>query len=97
MDPIAASEPMTRGDEVLYVPLMFGYSNYARPGYRQARVRFGDAPQVQATTYLDAGGLPACGAAWSSPEAEEQMGGFFSGRIATCAVRSPARRGAARR
>lgn len=43
-DPIAVSERMARTDEILYVPLMFGYSNYARRGFRPRRLRFGDAP-----------------------------------------------------
>ena len=29
----------------LYVPLMFGYSNYARRGFRPRRLSFGDAPR----------------------------------------------------
>ena len=32
-DPILMLELMSRSDEVAYVPLMFGYSNYARPGF----------------------------------------------------------------
>ena len=39
------SERMARSDEVLYVPLMFGYSNYARRGFRPKRLSFGDAPR----------------------------------------------------
>jgi len=31
-------------DEVAYVPLLFGYSNYARPGFRPALIRFGPVP-----------------------------------------------------
>lgn len=44
-DPIAISDRMTTTDEILYVPLMFGYSSYARAGFRPKRIRFGDAPQ----------------------------------------------------
>jgi multiple sugar transport system substrate-binding protein len=43
-DPIAISDRMTTTDEILYVPLMFGYSSYARTGFRPNRIRFGDAP-----------------------------------------------------
>lgn len=43
-DPIAISERMARSDEIVYVPLMFGYSNYARPGFRPQRLHFGEAP-----------------------------------------------------
>jgi len=44
-DPIGISDCMADTDEVLYVPLMFGYSNYARPGFRTHMLRFGNAPQ----------------------------------------------------
>jgi multiple sugar transport system substrate-binding protein len=44
-DPIGVSDRMTSTDEVLYVPLMFGYSNYARPGFRPRTLRFGNAPR----------------------------------------------------
>ncbi len=33
-------------DEVAYVPLLFGYSNYARPGFRPNLVRFAGVPTV---------------------------------------------------
>ena len=32
-------------DEIVYVPLMFGYSSYARPGFRTRALRFGNAPR----------------------------------------------------
>jgi multiple sugar transport system substrate-binding protein len=43
-DPIGISDRMADSDEILYVPLMFGYSNYSRPGFRANTLRFGDAP-----------------------------------------------------
>jgi multiple sugar transport system substrate-binding protein len=43
-DPIAISNHMSESDEIVYVPLMFGYSNYARPGFRSHSLRFGNAP-----------------------------------------------------
>jgi multiple sugar transport system substrate-binding protein len=43
-DPIAISDHMAASDEIVYVPLMFGYSNYARPGFRRHTLRFGNAP-----------------------------------------------------
>jgi multiple sugar transport system substrate-binding protein len=36
---------MAGSDEVLFVPLMFGYSNYSRPGFRRATLHFGNAPR----------------------------------------------------
>jgi len=44
-DPIAISDQMAGSDEIAYVPLMFGYSNYARPGFRSRTLRFVDAPK----------------------------------------------------
>ena len=44
-DPIGISDRMAGTDEILYVPLMFGYSNYARPGFRARTLRFGNAPR----------------------------------------------------
>lgn len=44
-DPIGISDRMTGTDEILYVPLMFGYSNYARPGFRTKTLCFGNAPR----------------------------------------------------
>lgn len=43
-DPIGISDRMCTSDEILYVPLMFGYSSYARCGFRPERIRFGNAP-----------------------------------------------------
>ena len=45
-DPIQVSELMSRSDEVAYVPFMFGYSNYARPGFAPHVIRFKDIPSV---------------------------------------------------
>lgn len=44
-DPIGISDRMATGDEILFVPLMFGYSNYARKDFRTHRLRFGNAPK----------------------------------------------------
>jgi multiple sugar transport system substrate-binding protein len=43
-NPIRALDRMSQTDEVAYVPLLFGYSNYAREGFRPQRVRFGGIP-----------------------------------------------------
>ncbi|MGH8245704.1 MAG: carbohydrate ABC transporter substrate-binding protein, partial [Gammaproteobacteria bacterium] len=44
-DPIGISDRMAATDEIVYVPLMFGYSSYARPGFRPRPLRFGNAPR----------------------------------------------------
>lgn len=46
-DPIQMSELMSRSDEVAYVPFMFGYSNYARPGFAPHIIRFTNIPSVR--------------------------------------------------
>jgi multiple sugar transport system substrate-binding protein len=37
-------DQMSMTDEIAYCPLLFGYSNYARPGYRDHRIRFTNIP-----------------------------------------------------
>jgi multiple sugar transport system substrate-binding protein len=37
---------MSTSDEIAYVPLLFGYSNYGRPGFRPNIVRFGGVPTI---------------------------------------------------
>ncbi|MEK0315080.1 extracellular solute-binding protein [Cohnella sp. 56] len=43
-DPIVLSERMTHTDEIVYAPLLYGYSNYARPGFAPHALRFADMP-----------------------------------------------------
>jgi hypothetical protein len=47
-DPIVISDCMSERDEIAYVPLMFGYSNYARPRFRSRVLRFANAPRGRA-------------------------------------------------
>ena len=42
--PVQMWERMTDTDTIAYCPLGFGYSNYARPGYRQKILSFTDIP-----------------------------------------------------
>jgi multiple sugar transport system substrate-binding protein len=44
LNPIAIWERMTSSDEIAYCPLAFGYSNYARKGYRAKPISFGCIP-----------------------------------------------------
>jgi len=43
-DPIGISDHMSATGEIVYVPLMFGYSSYARASFRPSTLRFGNAP-----------------------------------------------------
>jgi len=45
-NPIAVWERMGRTEETAYCPLAFGYSNYARPSYREHRLAFGVIPSA---------------------------------------------------
>jgi multiple sugar transport system substrate-binding protein len=46
LNPIDALELMSSTDEVAYVPLLFGYSNYSRTGYRRHRILFANIPSA---------------------------------------------------
>ena len=50
-NPIRTLDRMSTTDEIAYVPLLFGYSNYARPGFRRHLIRFTNVPR-------DGDGLP---------------------------------------
>lgn len=43
-NPIQMLDHMTTSDDIVYVPLLFGYSNYSRPGYVNNTIRFTDIP-----------------------------------------------------
>jgi multiple sugar transport system substrate-binding protein len=43
-NPIAVWEKMSTTNEIAYCPLAFGYSNYARPGYRRSPIHFTNIP-----------------------------------------------------
>jgi multiple sugar transport system substrate-binding protein len=46
MNPIAVWERMSTTDDIAFCPLAFGYSNYARAGYRKHRLSFGPIPSA---------------------------------------------------
>lgn len=46
MNPIALWDRMSTTNDVACCPLAFGYSNYARPGYRKHRLSFGSIPSA---------------------------------------------------
>lgn len=43
-NPIAVAEQLSGGDRWCYAPLLFGYTNYARAGFRRRRLRYVDMP-----------------------------------------------------
>jgi multiple sugar transport system substrate-binding protein len=45
-NPILLLEHMAEADDVVYCPILFGYSNYSRPGSRRSLVRFRPIPSA---------------------------------------------------
>jgi multiple sugar transport system substrate-binding protein len=43
-DPIAMSQRMGETDEIVYIPLIYGYSNYARSGFVPHALRYANIP-----------------------------------------------------
>lgn len=43
-NPIAVAEQLSSGERWCYAPLLFGYTNYARAGFRAHRLRYVDMP-----------------------------------------------------
>ncbi|MEQ7127732.1 extracellular solute-binding protein [Actinopolymorpha sp. B11F2] len=46
-NPIATLNRMVTTDEILYCPLLFGYTNYSREGYAPRRLSFHDIPSIE--------------------------------------------------
>jgi multiple sugar transport system substrate-binding protein len=55
-NPPSMLERMSSSDEIAYCPLAFGYSNYARPGFRPEVVRFAPGPSGDGTPRGTLGG-----------------------------------------
>ena len=45
-NPILLLEHMAANDDVVYCPILFGYSNYSRPGFRRHELRFRPVPSA---------------------------------------------------
>jgi multiple sugar transport system substrate-binding protein len=45
-NPIVLLEQMAEHDDVVYCPILFGYSNYSRPGFRRSLVQFRPVPSA---------------------------------------------------
>jgi multiple sugar transport system substrate-binding protein len=44
LNPIEVAERLATGDHWVYAPLLFGYSNYSRSGFREHRLAYSDIP-----------------------------------------------------
>ncbi|MFI9595058.1 extracellular solute-binding protein [Nonomuraea sp. NPDC052265] len=77
-DPIQTLDAMAGGEPIAYVPFVFGYSNYARTGYRPHLIRFTDSP-VRHGTMLGGVGL-AVSARCADPAAAAELAGWVVSR-----------------
>lgn len=50
VDPIRALDLLASSDDFVFSPMLFGYSNYARAGFREAPVRFGPLAETRHTS-----------------------------------------------
>lgn len=49
MNPIEMLEYMSKEDDILYIPFIFGYTNYARKGWRKKLIHFCNVPKYELT------------------------------------------------
>ncbi|HZF26729.1 MAG TPA: hypothetical protein VEZ88_10755 [Steroidobacteraceae bacterium] len=85
-DPIGISDRMAGSDEILYVPLMFGYSSYARPGFRPWTLSFGNAPRGRSGAIGSV--LGGVGMALSSQSHSRDVAAALASEIASSDVQS---------
>jgi multiple sugar transport system substrate-binding protein len=81
-NPIRLYDHMSTHDEVAYAPLAFGYTNYARTGFRKKILAFGDAPGLSCALLGGAG----MGVSARRPFAEEAA--RFAAWMGSAAVQS---------
>lgn len=90
MNPIAVAEELATGERFLYSPLLFGYTNYSRVGFRPNRVAYRDIPDAALGGSLLGGAGVAVSADSRDPYAaaslavhlasdETQRGAWFAG------------------
>lgn len=85
-NPIKTYDRMGSSDEIAYVPAAFGYSNYAREGFRENALRFGATPQSGG---IGKGGvLGGAGLAISAQTDHPELAAHFAAYAASGAVQS---------
>jgi multiple sugar transport system substrate-binding protein len=83
-NPIAVLDRMAAGSQVPYCPLLFGYSNYARAGFRENVIRFAPLPSCGHGRVGGILGGAGIGVSASSPNATAAAA--YAGYIATGSV-----------
>lgn len=76
---------MATTDEIAYVPILFGYSNYARPGFRPHLIRFGPVPTTGGGPPRG-GILGGAGIAVSAATANPAAAAAYAAHVASPAV-----------
>jgi len=80
-NPIDVLEMLSRG-EAVYCPLLYGYSNYARPAFRDQIVKFSDAPGQSGSI------LGGTGLAVSSKTRDPERAVAYSSWVASAEIQS---------
>jgi multiple sugar transport system substrate-binding protein len=73
-DPVEIAERLVDGDDWAYAPLLFGYSNYSRRGFRSKRLNYVDAPLTEsgfAGSCLGGAGIAVSSSSPNGPDAVE--------------------------
>lgn len=86
-NPITCYDRMSTTDEVAYVPLAFGYSNYARPGFRPSLVAFTNIPRAE-DGVARGGILGGVGLAISARTADREAAFAYARYVASGEVQS---------
>jgi multiple sugar transport system substrate-binding protein len=73
---------MSTTDEIAFVPMLFGYSNYARPGFRPSLVRFTGVPTIDGSESRG-GVLGGAGVAISARTAHPEVAAAYAAYIAS--------------
>ena len=76
---------MATTDEIAYVPLLFGYSNYGRPGFRPKLVRFAGVPTIDGGD-SHGGILGGAGLAISSHTANPDAAAAYAAFVASADI-----------
>jgi len=83
-DPIAAFEAMAEPEcGIACIPLAYGYVNYAREGFRAARLRFADIPMIEGASRPVGSSLGGTGIAVSAYSRQQEAAVAFSYWIAS--------------
>lgn len=81
-NPPRSLDLMSSTDEVAFIPLLFGYSNYGRPGFREHLVRFAGVPTI-GSGEPRGGVLGGAGVAISSHTPQPQAAADFAAFVAS--------------